>query len=68
MKRLLPYHNANQTARDGFLEQVYGDGKVPRSDWDFVHSMKKDSFVTPVVRNRILDNARVLFTCRPVSA
>jgi hypothetical protein len=60
MQRLLPYHNANQAAFDGFLEQLYGKGSG--SDVDFVLSVQNDPFITPVVRNRILENARLLFS------
>jgi hypothetical protein len=60
MQRLLPYHTANQAAFDGFLEHLYGSGSG--SSKDFVQSVKNNPFVTPVVRSRILENARLVFS------
>lgn len=61
MKRLLPFHSANRSAFNCFIDQLYGFANKKQSGTAFVRSLRASKFVTPVVRKRIMANTRLVF-------
>jgi hypothetical protein len=62
MKKLFPFHRSNQAAFDCFLGQLWGNANKKQTDAAFMRSLKADRYITPVVRERIVANARLVFS------
>ena len=64
MQQLLPYHAASATASQAFLtlynDVITGDNKGKIAA--FLRSVKKNKFITPVIKERIFTNAQTLLT------
>jgi hypothetical protein len=59
MADLLPYHAATREAVDELINQLYGAKSVSRSGAEFMRALKKNAFVTTVVRRRVMKSARL---------
>ena len=63
MDAVLPYHSANAAAFDRFMDELYQPTST-RSKDAFLRDLKQNPFVTPIVRKRVLNSARVIFDIR----